>query len=270
MNSTPAESSPRPAILITGASAGLGAEYARQFNASDSRTLILVARRHERLVALQESLQGKSEVICCDLSSHEQRLELFERVKALGYRVEVLVNNAGFGSLGPFKESALDWELKMIDVNCKAPLHLLHLFLPDLLETGRLSQCRGSVINLCSTAAFQAMPYMATYGATKSFLLQFTNALAAEFGDQLVFLAHCPGPTRTEFHLVVGLPEKLSYIPSASAEKVVGEALKKLHLASSGTLINGRLNFLLSQLNRVFPRSFAARIVARILRNARA
>lgn len=254
----------RAAILITGASAGLGVEYARQLAACDSRELLLVARRTDRLEALKQELGDKAHVFTADLRDHEVRCELVAKIKAEGFCVELLINNAGFGSLGPFDQLEPSWELDMIEVNCRTPVHLTHLFLDDLLAAKN-----AAVINVCSTAAFQAMPYMATYGATKSFLLSFTTALAAEFEGRIKFLAQCPGPTRTEFHLVVGLPEKLNFIPSATAHDVVAAAIKRINSDGSSILVNGWINAFLAQLNRVFPRQIAARIVAKILKPVR-
>lgn len=252
-----------PAILLTGASSGLGAEYARQLHRSDPRTLLLVARRTERLEALAAELGERVQVFTSDLRDRQSRESLIASIRERGFRVELLINNAGYGSLGPFAASDQQWELEMIELNCKAPVHLTRALLPELLACGK-----GAIINVCSTAAFQPMPYMATYGSTKSFLHNFSTALAAECGPKLQVIAHCPGPTKSEFHLVVGLAEKLAFIPSAETAPVVAAALRRLKSGRSGTVVTGRLNLFFSQLNRLFPRWFAARLVAVVLRDA--
>ncbi len=172
-----------------------------------------------------------------------------------------LINNAGFGSLGQFSESDRRTECDMVRLNCIAPLYLCQSLLPQMTRAKR-----SAIVNVCSTAAYQAMPYMATYGATKAFLLNLSVALAAETRRTgLTVLAHCPGPTDTEFHLVVGLEDKLSFLPAVSARKVVEQALDAA-VRGRTIYINGWLNFPLAQLNRVFPRLFAARLIELALR----
>ena len=254
----------KPTILITGASAGLGQEYARQLAECDSRQLLLVARRTERLELLRDEIGDKADIFTADLASYDSRCELIEFVKKSDYQIEMLINNAGFGTLGDFDSLDIDRELEMVELNCKAPLHLISAFNQQLIASG----C-GVVVNVCSTAAFQSLPFMSTYGATKAFLLSLTVALAAEYEDKIHFLAHCPGPTRTEFHLVVGLPEKLNFIPSANASKVVSQAIKRIYSRSGSIHVPGILNQFLCQLNRVFSRQCAASIVARTLRDIR-
>ena len=257
------------AALITGASAGIGEVFARELARLGDRHLILVARRADRLELLRDQLlrvtAGKNlQMIMfqCDLRDRAEREKLLQSVDELGLEIDLLINNAGFGSLGSFLKSNLDWELEMVEVNCKAPLHLCHHFLPRMVAARR-----GAIINLCSTASYQPMPYMATYGSTKAFLLNFSLGLQAEvLAHGVQIQALCPGPTKSEFHLVVGLSDKLSHIPSMSAEQVVAESLAGLaHRAP--VVINGWRNLFLAQCNRLLPRFTSARAVAWILRS---
>jgi hypothetical protein len=255
-----------PFALVTGASGGIGAEYARQIANKEKYSLLLVARRRDRLEHLVEELReihpkGTFLIEVCDLRSKEQRLALIDRARKLESGLELLVNNAGYGSLGPYLDSNWSWEEEMIEVNVTAPMHLCHALIPQMLGRGQ-----GAVINLCSTAAYQAMPFMATYGATKAFLLHFTIALAAEFEESgIKFLAHCPGPTESEFHLVVGLPNKIDKIPCMSAKEVVSQALTASEKGKN-ICINGWFNFLAASLNRLTPKTLSARVVAKSLR----
>jgi hypothetical protein len=254
-----------PLALITGASAGIGAEYARQIAQKGKHSLLLVARRKDRLERLAQNLTelyptGEYHIQICDLRSEKQRQALIDRTNNLSSELALLVNNAGYGSLGPFIDA--DWrsEAEMIEVNIKAPMHLCHALVPSMISRGS-----GAVINLCSTASYQAMPFMATYGASKSFLLYFTVALAEEHKNSgIKFLAQCPGPTDSEFHLVVGLPYKIDKIPCMSAHEVVKQALAASDKGKN-ILINGRLNLLAASLNRLLPKTLSAKIVARAL-----
>ncbi len=254
----------------------MGWEYARQIAERRSHNLVLVARRSDRLEELQRQIEHLwqasntelvAEVATCDLSDPGARQQLCESVATNYPNINLLVNNAGFGSLGPFGQSDLQWEQQMVELNCIAPLTLCRHFGPLMQRNGG-----GSIINVCSTAAFNPMPYMATYGATKAFLLSLSLALDCEFratsGKARVrVMAHCPGPTTTEFHLVVGLKDKMDFLPAEPAKKVVHDALRAAEKGSA-ILINGKLNFCLAQLNRLMPQRLAALLVERILRKS--
>ncbi|ADO75788.1 SDR family NAD(P)-dependent oxidoreductase [Stigmatella aurantiaca] len=188
----------RKVALVTGASAGLGEQFAQRF-AQDGHDLILVARttsRLETLAARLEQAHGiKAHVLTADLSRPEAPERLFEDVRARGLTVEYLVNNAGFGSAGPFLEQPLEREAEMVEVNCTSLLKLTHLFARTMRERGS-----GRILNIASTAGFQPGPYMATYYATKAFVLSFSEALAHELkGTGVTVTCYCPGATHTEF-----------------------------------------------------------------------
>ena len=187
-----------PITLITGASAGLGAEFARQCSARGER-LVLVARRQDKLEALASEL-GNARAVTLDLGQPGAAAALSADLAAHGEQVGTLINNAGFGLWGKF--AALDGprQRAMIDLNCGTLVELTHAVLPGMIERGQ-----GAILNLASTAAFQPGPGMAVYFATKAFVLSFSEALHEEVREHGVTVtALCPGPTATEFGEVAG------------------------------------------------------------------
>lgn len=188
---------PSGVALVTGASSGLGAEFARQLAAAGHH-VALVARRAERLDQLAAELRDahgvRAEVLTTDLTDPEARAGLPQRILDLGLRVDVLVNNAGFATGGPFHESPLDQELNQVRLLCEAPVDLTHRFL-----TGMVARRSGAIVNVASTAGMQPLPNSAGYGAAKAHLLSFTEAVHAEVRKHGVTVtALCPGPVRTE------------------------------------------------------------------------
>src|SRR5579859_332102 len=155
--------------LVTGASSGIGAEFAKQLS-SDGYEVILVARRAERMQELASQLSGPTHVLACDLANDAASLKA--KVDALDLAVDVLVNNAGFGTHGRFVELDAAREAEEVRLNCEALVTLTHEFLPAMLE-----RRRGGVINVASTAGMQPLPYEAVYAATKAFVRSFTDAL---------------------------------------------------------------------------------------------
>lgn len=189
--------------LITGASSGIGKELAEGF-ARRGFNLILVARREEKLQEIRKELTEKYgvkiRVICCDVSVKEECLKLYETVKPV--KPDVVINNAGFGLFGKFDETNLDTELQMIDTNIKGVHIITKLFLRDFKERNY-----GFILNVASIAGFMAGPLMATYYATKNYVLQLTKAIYEELKHDKcnVYIgALCPGPVDTEFNAVAG------------------------------------------------------------------
>lgn len=216
--------------LVTGASAGLGAEFARQL-ADEVGTLILVARREERLVALKEELLAKApqlkvELRVCDLAKEEQRNELVAGLEQDGLKVDLLVNNAGLGDIGDL--ATAQWEKLdlMLQVNITALTQLTRALIPGMQE-----RQRGCVLNVSSTAGFLALPSFAAYAATKAYVNSLSEALRFELKSSGVTVtALCPGPVATEFGEVAARPDgKRDFAPPEffmiPAEQVVREAL---------------------------------------------
>jgi len=214
--------------LVTGASAGLGAEYLRQL-APRCGALTAVARRGDRLRDLAAELAGicEVEILEADLGSLEGQARAVEHLRQRG-PFDLLVNNAGYSTLGPFAESDLDAELGMLHLHQEATMALTRAVLPGMLEAGA-----GTIINVASVGAFVVLPGVATYAATKAFLLSYSRSLQAEVGSRGVRVqCLCPGYTRTEIHSrdtfqgfdVSRIPDKLWM----ESDEVVRESLDAL------------------------------------------
>jgi hypothetical protein len=206
--------------LITGASAGIGEEFARQL-AGRGYDLILVARRRDRLEQLAEQLPTTAHAIDCDLVADAASLP--GKVEQLDVEVDLLVNNAGFGLRGRFLELDPTREAEMVRVNCEAVVALTHAFVPGMVE-----RRRGGMITVASTAGMQPLPYEATYGATKAFAISFTEALWMELrGTGVKVMVVNPGPVKTEWQGVAGYDDDTQIPPGMiSAEQCVSDALR--------------------------------------------
>ena len=247
----------RPVSLVTGASAGLGAEFARQC-ARRGEKLLLTARRQDRLEALAAEVGG-AEVVALDLAEPGAPARLLAEAEARGLHVETLINNAGFGLAGRFADLPADRQRAMIDLNVTALTELCRLALPDMLE-----RRRGFLLNVASTAAFQAGPNMAVYYATKAFVLSLTEALHQETkGTGVHVTALCPGPTATEFFDVAGAGEGRLAKMAVDPVAVVRARLDGL-ARNKAIVIPGALNKATAQSSRLLPRALMRRIVARI------
>jgi len=245
---------PRPATLITGASAGLGVEFARQC-VKRGEEVILVARRRDRLNKLAAEL-GKAHVIAADLSKPKAAEKLFAEVASRGLWVRTLINNAGFGLRGRFDALALDRQLEMIDLNIRSLTNLAFVALDNMRAHGG-----GAILNVASTAAFQPGPNMAVYFATKAYVLSFTEALHEEWKDRGIKVsALCPGPTRTEFGDVAGIKTLGSFDRLAmEAEPVVRAGLEGLD-RNQAVVIPGVPNKIGAWSTRLAPRSTVRKI----------
>lgn len=191
------------AALVTGASAGIGAAVAREL-AARGHNLILVARRKDKLDELGAELQAthgiRAESLGCDLTKSAARDRLAGRISSLGLEVEILINNAGFATGGPFHEADAARELDQIKVLVEAPVVLCSAFLPDMVRRGR-----GAILNVASTAGMQPLPYSAGYSAAKAYMLTFSEALHQEVrGLGVTVTALAPGPVATEFWEAAG------------------------------------------------------------------
>ena len=248
----------RPVTLITGASAGLGAEFARQCRAR-GETVLLVARREDRLARLKAELGDGAETFAADLTRPEQVEALFEWLEEEGLELDTLINNAGFGLAGAFADSPSDRLLEMIDLNVRSLTELCRLVLPGLVERGR-----GGILNVASTAAFQAGPFMAVYYASKAYVLSFTEALHQELkGKGVRVTALCPGPTATEFFDVAGAANGRLAKIATDPVAVVRAGLDGL-AKNKAIVIPGVMNKIGAQSNRLLPRAAMRRVIARI------
>jgi hypothetical protein len=249
---------PRPVTLVTGASAGLGVEFARQCAARGDE-LVLVARRRDRLEALATELGGKCHVIAADLSRPGAAQAVMGEVAAAGLYVATLVNNAGFGGGGRFAEQSLERQREMIDLNVRTLVELTHLAVGPMLERGG-----GAILNVASTAAFQPGPGSAVYFATKAFVLSFTEAIHEELKARGIRVsALCPGATATEFGLVAGYTGRQLERFSADAGAVVAAGLRGLD-RNRAIVVPGLGNKAGTQISRLLPRAAVRRLIARL------
>lgn len=244
--------------LITGASAGLGVEFARQLS-KRGHTLVLAARRKDRLEALAKEL-GNARVVASDLSKAGAVRKLVADLDAAGEQVGILVNNAGFGLVGRFAELDPERLRQMIDLNVSTLTDLCRAVAPGMIE-----RRTGGIINVASTAAFQPGPNMAVYFATKAYVLSFTEAVHEElkpFGVKVSCL--CPGPTRTEFGEVAGFGGNSTF------DRVVMESPKVVEAGLNGldrnhaVVVPGLLNKITAASTRFAPRSVVRKIAGAI------
>lgn len=242
--------------LITGASAGLGSEFAR-FCGRRGEATVLVARRRDRLEALQSQIGGDIHVLAIDLSKAGAAKQLMEEIAARGLSVDKLINNAGFGGGGRFADQSLERQREMIDLNIAALTELCHLALGPMLE-----RRKGAILNVASTAAFQPGPGSAVYFATKAYVLSFTEALHQELkGTGVKVSALCPGPTATEFGEAAGYKGPQLKRFKADATGVVKAGLDGLE-RNKAIVIPGLGNKAGAQASRFLPRAAVRRIIA--------
>jgi short-subunit dehydrogenase len=250
--------------LVTGASSGIGAAIAGEL-ATRGYAVALTARREERLRSLATELRDghgiEAEVIACDLSDPDGRDRLASEL-AGGRAVEILVNNAGFGSRGEFVTNDRTRMLEMVRINVETVVDLTARFLPGMAERGR-----GAIINIASTAAFQPMPGAATYAASKAFVLSFSEAIRTEQrGKGVSVTAVCPGPVRTEFTEAAGMGGVENETPDAlwmSAEEI-GRAAVEGAERDKRVVVPGALNRAQSIVGQHSPRALALPLIQRI------
>ena len=262
----PSESS---TALITGASAGIGAEIAREL-ARRGHGVTLVARREQRLRELASELSAahgvRAEGVVADLGEAAERDRLATRVRELGLTVEILVNNAGFGDSGDVAATDRERIVSMVRLNCEALLDLQARFTPGMVERGR-----GAVINVASTAAFQPIPGTATYAATKAFVLSLTEATHAELaGSGVTATALCPGPVRTEFVEVAGVGGAEENLPGIFWTAVEDVARAAVDGADNGkrVVVPGLINRVGGLTGQHSPRMLALPFAKRLWRQA--
>jgi short-subunit dehydrogenase len=263
---------PEPSVsntaLVTGASSGIGAAIAAEL-ASRGFSLLLVARREERLRTLATEITSEydvgAEVIACDLGREDERDRLQSELGGRGRAVEVLVNNAGFGHQADFARSPRERMVEMVKLNVEAVVDLTSRFLTPMVERGR-----GSVINVASVGAFQPLPGSAVYGASKAFVLSFSEAVRTELrGSGVTVTAVCPGPVRTEFMAVAEIPgveDRTPGIVWSSAEDIARQAVDGA-AHDKRVVVPGLLNRAGALAGQHSPRAVALPLIGRIWRN---
>jgi uncharacterized protein len=256
---------PNSTCLVTGASSGIGAEIAREL-ARRGHGVTLAARREERLRELAEELAGehdvRAETVSADVADQAARRRLKAELTERNLAVEVLVNNAGFGSGGAFIELEAEKEAEMVRTNVEAVVALTGMFVPGMVDRGR-----GAVLNVASLIAFQPVPFQATYGATKAAVLSFSDALHEELrGTGVTLTSVCPGPVRTEFGESGGFGGADDRIPDRfwlEADKVAADAVDAMDNGDRVT-VPGTTNQLAAIYGQHLPRFLLLPLVRRL------
>lgn len=248
--------------LITGASSGIGEAFARTLAARQAN-LILIARSEDKLHKLAEALSEEHgvavHVFPGDLSLEDTPQRLYDQVKDKGLSVDILINNAGFGKWGHFLAEDYKTYQEMLRLNINSLVGLTYLFIPEMIK-----KRTGGVINVASTAAFQPVPYIATYSASKAFVLSFSEALYGEFKNQgITILALCPGYTSTNFF--ADAHADTSGVSFETPEKVADAGLNAF-LKGRNYHISGTSNYIQSILPRILPRCLAIKVVGNMFR----
>lgn len=252
--------------LVTGASSGIGVEIARCL-AARGHGVTLVARREDRLRELADDLATRhgvrTEVIGCDLTELADRNRLIEQVAERDLAVSILVNNAGFSTMGPVQKADVEREVAMVRTDVEAVIHLCAAFVNGMVERGS-----GAVLNVASTAAFQPLPGQAGYGGAKAFVLSYTQAIGAELRDTgVTATALCPGPVETGFAEAAGIDDEqagdaLPRIMWVSAPDVAAAAVEGMDKGRA-VVIPGLPNRILAQLALHSPRSLVLPLLRR-------
>jgi len=247
--------------LVTGASSGIGSSFARALHARGER-LILVARRRERLDALAQELGGDPIVMPADLSAPDAAARLRQEVESRGLAVDLLVNNAGLGHTRAFEQQPIETIRQMLDVNVRALVELTHAFLPAMRARGR-----GRIVNVASNAAFQPVPQLTVYAASKAFVLSFSEGLAEELrGSGVQVQVLCPGITSTEFLDVAETHSGLLVrrMPMSTPDEVVRASLNGLDRGQVRVVAGFANRVLGFVVQRLAPRGLARRVAGRL------
>ncbi|MBM4075275.1 MAG: SDR family oxidoreductase [Planctomycetes bacterium] len=253
--------------LVTGASTGLGAEFARQL-ASHGMHLVLVARRGDLMETLAAELHTQHGtdcfVISSDLSEPSEPARILDELSKKGITIELLVNNAAFGIVGEVDHVDVDHVLKMLRLNILAVTELTYRLLPGMLERGH-----GAILNVASLSSFQPVAYMGAYAASKTFVLHFSESLHCELKDRgITVTAVCPGVTRTAFFDIAGAPGWVQKHASLDVTYVVKKGLKAL-VSRKQCYVPGWRNFLLTLLVRIGSRRRVVKESTRFFRPRR-
>jgi len=251
--------------LITGASSGIGEEFARRL-AARGHDLVLAARSEDKLHELCDELMLKHKItahyFAVDLSQPNADALLYEETERHGFEIEWLINNAGYGSGGDFAVLDIEKELGIIDLNIRAVVALTHRYLKKMRE-----RKSGTIINVSSAASFQPIPFMATYAASKAFVSSFTEAVAEEnrpYGIRIMAL--CPGSTETNFFAASDIDRAINMKGQQTAEEVVDTALAAIEKGKS-KVVSGWSNFIAAVGATYMPNKITSRIISKALRS---
>ena len=249
------------AVLITGASSGLGLEFARLY-AKDRQDLVLVARNEGKLYEIKNELETQYSiqvyVYAKDLSEDDSALDVYDFILEKELYINILINNAGFGDYGKFINSDLQKQTNMIHVNVLSLVQMCHLFSKSMKQNGG-----GIILNMCSIAGFQSGALMSVYYATKAFVLSFTEALAVEMKDtEISIKALCPGPTNTGFVGTANLEKSglFKHIKNTTAEEVANYGFKQMKNKKI-VIVHGFFNKILVFGSKILPRAFVRNLV---------
>lgn len=250
--------------LITGASSGIGEAFARRL-AAEGHDLFLVARSGDKLRDLCEELSAShginADYLAIDLSEPDADVQCFKATHGLRLDIDLLINNAGFGSMGDFAKLDIERELQMIRLNIGALVGLTHRYLGPMRRGGK-----GTIVNISSTAGFQPIPFMATYAATKSFVTAFSEAIAEEnhpFGIEVI--AVCPGSTETPFFEKGNVGREFAAKGMETPDQVVDTAFRAMGKGNA-RVISGWKNRIVAVAAALAPNSLITRVIANKLR----
>ncbi|QQK75184.1 SDR family oxidoreductase [Salicibibacter cibarius] len=249
-------------VLITGASNGIGREYS-YFLAEKGYNVILVSRSKSKLDQLAADLIKRynidASVIVQDLSEEWAAKHVYEKVTKKNLTVDMLINNAGFGTTGAFLASSETNTHKQVMLNVNAVVNMTQKFLPDMERRGT-----GAIVNIASTSSFLPIPYMSVYAATKAFVLSFSESLHKEYrGKGIRILAVCPGTTQTDFF--DSAPDTITAGGMRTTRQVVRTSYKAL-IKGKNYVVDGKLNYLISLSPRIFSRKLILRITSTLMR----
>ena len=246
-------------ILITGASSGIGECFAQNLDKLGS-TLILTARSENKLLEMASKMND-AHVIAGDLSKKEFPKELYDKIKDKDIKVDILINNAGFGYSGKFLDNPMENYDEMINLNICSLTHLTHLFLKDMVNNKK-----GGIINISSLASFQPIPYFSIYAATKAFVTSFTLSLYEEYRDYNVnILGVCPGYTKTNFNKRAQMSSQPVAGYLMTSHEVVEESLSA-YQKGKFIIINGKINRFAKLFTSLIPRKWSLKMASSIIK----
>jgi uncharacterized protein len=241
--------------LITGATSGLGFDFVKLF-ASDGYDLVLVSRNEQKMNEIKKSYSNVNiTVIAKDLSKENAAIEVYDEIKKTGLQIDMLVNNAGFGLAGDFDQIDLLQQTEMLNLNINALTQLTHCFIPEMKQ-----RKFGKILNVASTAAFQPLPKMAVYSASKAYVLSFSEAIAEELaGTGVTVTTLCPGATKTNFAAVANVENTKMFSRAMNSEKVAKQAYDAL-LSGKRVVITGGFNKTHAIFAKLLPRKTVVKI----------